>query len=138
MSNPLEVLLLDDEAIVGKRLKPAIEKINCNVEVFQDPKLAAERINEKEFDIVVTDIYMDDMDGMQVLDIVLKKSSRTKVIMITGYAMISLARDAMEKGAFDFIAKPFNPNDLRVVIAKAAKALGSSIDLNALLKKQER
>jgi len=138
MSNPLEVLLLDDEAIVGKRLKPAIEKINCNVEVFQDPKLAVERINEKEFDIVVTDIYMDDMDGMQVLDIVLKKSSKTKVIMITGYAMISLARDAMEKGAFDFIAKPFNPNDLRVVIAKAAKALGSSIDLNALLKKQER
>ncbi len=138
MSNPLEVLLLDDEAIVGKRLKPAIEKINCNVEVFQDPKLAVERINEKEFDIVVTDIYMDDMDGMQVLDIVLKKSSRTKVIMITGYAMISLARDAMEKGAFDFIAKPFNPNDLRVVIAKAAKAMGASIDLNTLLKKQEK
>ena len=138
MSNPLEVLLLDDEAIVGKRLKPAIEKINCNVEVFQDPKLAVERINEKEFDNVVTDIYMDDMDGMQVLDIVLKKSSRTKVIMITGYAMISLARDAMEKGAFDFIAKPFNPNDLRVVIAKAAKAMGASIDLNTLLKKQEK
>jgi DNA-binding NtrC family response regulator len=138
MSNPLEVLLLDDEAIVGKRLKPAIEKINCNVEVFQDPQLAVERINEKEFDIVVTDIYMDDMDGMQVLDIVLKKSSRTKVIMITGYAMISLARDAMEKGAFDFIAKPFKPDDLRVVIAKAAKALGASIDLNTLLKKQER
>ncbi len=138
MSNPLEILLLDDEAIVGKRLKPAIEKINCNVEVFQDPQLAVERINEKEFDIVVTDIYMDDMDGMQVLDIVLKKSSRTKVIMITGYAMISLARDAMEKGAFDFIAKPFKPDELRVVIAKAAKALGSSIDLNTLLKKQER
>ncbi|MDA3917687.1 MAG: response regulator [Deltaproteobacteria bacterium] len=138
MSNPLEILLLDDEAIVGKRLKPAIEKINCNVEVFQDPQLAVERINEKEFDIVVTDIYMDDMDGMQVLDIVLKKSSRTKVIMITGYAMISLARDAMEKGAFDFIAKPFKPDELRVVIAKAAKALGSSVDLNTLLKKQER
>ena len=97
-------------------------------------------MNTQVLDILMYlfDIYMDDMDGMQVLDIVLKKSSRTKVIMITGYAMISLARDAMEKGAFDFIAKPFNPNDLRVVIAKAAKALGSSIDLNALLKKQER
>ena len=106
MSNPLEVLLLDDEAIVGKRLKPAIEKINCNVEVFQDPKLAVERINEKEFDIVVTDIYMDDMDGMQVLDIVLKKSSRTKVIMITGYAMISLARDAMEKVPLILLPNP--------------------------------
>jgi len=132
MSNLLEILLLDDEAIVGKRLKPALEKMNCNVEVFQDPQLAVGRINEKEFDIVVTDIYMDDMDGMQVLDIVHEKSPRTKVIMITGYAMISLARDAMEKGAFDFIAKPFKPDDLRVVIAKAAKALGSPIDLNPL------
>jgi DNA-binding NtrC family response regulator len=130
MSNPLEILLLDDEAIVGKRLKPALEKIGCRVEVFLDPKLAVERIQEKAFDIVVTDIYMDDMDGMQVMDKVHAQSPRTKVIMITGYAMISLARDAMEKGAFDFIAKPFKPDDLRQVIAKAAKALGADIDLN--------
>jgi FixJ family two-component response regulator len=44
--------------------------------------------------------------------------------MITGYAMMSLAREAMEKGAFDFIAKPFKPDDLRSVIVKAAQALG--------------
>jgi DNA-binding NtrC family response regulator len=55
-------------------------------------------------------------------------SPRTKVIMITGYAMIALAREAMEKGAFDFIAKPFKPDDLRRVIAKAAKELGGSVD----------
>ena len=131
MSKPLEILLLDDEAIVGKRLKPALEKIGCNIEVFQEPELAIKRIQEKEFDIVVTDIYMDGIDGMQVLELVLEKSPRTKTIMITGYAMISLARDAMEKGAFDFIAKPFKPDDLRAVIAKAAKALGSPIDLQA-------
>ena len=130
MSKLLEILLLDDEAIVGKRLKPALEKIGCQVEVFQDPKSAVERIQGKSFDIVVTDIYMDEMDGMQVMDIVHEKSPRTKVIMITGYAMISLARDAMEKGAFDFIAKPFKPDDLRAVIAKAAKALGMDMDLN--------
>jgi len=130
MSKPLEILLLDDEAIVGKRLKPALGRIGCNVEVFQDPELALKRIAEKDFDIVVTDIYMDGMDGMQVLDLVHEKSPRTKIIMITGYAMISLAREAMEKGAFDFIAKPFKPDDLRAVIAKAAKALGSSIQIN--------
>ena len=128
MSNALEILLLDDEPIVGKRLKPALAKIGCEVEVFQDPISAVARINEKTFDIVVTDIRMDEMDGMQVLEHVLAKSPKTKVIMITGYAMIALAREAMEKGAFDFIAKPFKPDDLRTVIAKAAAALGSPID----------
>jgi len=128
MSERLDVMLLDDEPIVGKRLKPALAKIGCEVEVFQDPKKALERIYEKEFDIVVTDIRMDEIDGLQILEEVVKKSKRTKVIMITGYAMMAVAREAMEKGAFDFIAKPFRPDDLRKVIAKAAKALGSSID----------
>jgi DNA-binding NtrC family response regulator len=89
------------------------------------------RIDQKEFDVVVTDIRMDEIDGIQVLEHVTEKSPRTKVIMITGYAMIALAREAMEKGAFDFIAKPFQPDDLRKVIAKAARALGSSIDFEA-------
>lgn len=128
MTQTLQILLLDDEPIVGKRLQPALTKIGCEVEVFQDPLAAVARIKQKEFDIVVTDIRMDEMDGMQVLEYVHEKSPRTKVIMITGYAMIALAREAMEKGAFDFIAKPFKPDDLRAVIAKAAKALGSSID----------
>jgi DNA-binding NtrC family response regulator len=132
MTEQLEVLLLDDEPIVGKRLKPALAKIGCNVEVFEQPALALKRIDEKEFDIVVTDIRMDDIDGIQVLEHVTKKSPRTRVIMITGYAMMALAREAMEKGAFDFIAKPFQPDDLRKVIAKAAKALGSSVDFETL------
>jgi DNA-binding NtrC family response regulator len=128
MSHSLEILLLDDEPIVGKRLKPALTKIGCDVEVFEDPLLAVARIDEKKFDIVVTDIRMDEMDGMQILEHVLAKSPETKVILITGYAMIALAREAMEKGAFDFIAKPFKPDDLRIVIAKAAEALGSPIE----------
>ena len=131
MSDPLEVLLLDDEPIVGKRLKPALAKIGCNVEVFEEPAAALKRLDEKAFDVVVTDIRMDEIDGIQVLEHVTKTSPRTKVIMITGYAMMALAREAMEKGAFDFIAKPFQPDDLRKVIAKAAKALGSSIDFDA-------
>ena len=133
MKSQLEVLLLDDETIVGKRLQPALAKIGCNVEVFENPKKALDRIDEKDFDIVVTDIRMDEIDGLQVLEHVVNKSPRTKVIMITGYAMMSLAREAMNRGAFDFIAKPFQPNDLRKVIAKAAKALGSPIDFDETL-----
>lgn len=128
MAEKLEILLLDDEPIVGKRLKPALAKIGCNVEVFEDPRQALDRIHRKTFDIVVTDIRMDEIDGMEILEHVIRKSPRTKVIMITGYAMMAVARDAMEKGAFDFISKPFTPDDLRKVIAKAAQALGSPID----------
>ncbi|VBB43109.1 Response regulator receiver domain protein [uncultured Desulfatiglans sp.] len=131
MDVQLHVLLLDDEPIVGKRLKPALAKIGCEVEVFEDPRLALARIDEKEFDIVVTDIRMDEIDGIQVLERVAAKSPRTKVIMITGYAMMSLAREAMDKGAFDFIAKPFQPNDLRKVIAKAAEALGTPLNVES-------
>ena len=120
----IDVLLVDDEAIVGNRLKPGLNKFGCQVEVFQDSKEALKRIDEKEFDIIVTDIMMADVNGIQLLEYAQKKSTRTKVIIITGYATESLAREAMAKGAFDMISKPFRPNDLREVIAKAAKALG--------------
>ncbi|OGL47392.1 MAG: histidine kinase [Candidatus Schekmanbacteria bacterium RBG_13_48_7] len=128
MSKFLEVLVLDDEPIVGKRLKPALSKIGCNVEVFENPQTALKRLDEKQFDIVVTDIRMDDVDGIQILEHVIERYPETRVIMITGYAMMEVARQAMEKGAFDFIAKPFEPNELRRVVADAAESLGKPID----------
>jgi len=120
----LDVLLIDDETIVGNRLKPALAKVGCDVEVFEDPQKALERLNFKEFDIVVSDVMMAGLNGIQLLEQIQKHSERTKVIMITGYATVALAREAMSKGAFDVIAKPFRPNDLRKVIANAARELG--------------
>lgn len=128
MSEKITVLLLDDEAIVGRRLKPALEKIGCSVEVFEDPRRALTRLGEQTFHIVVTDIRMDDIDGLQVLEQVKKTSPATRVIMITGYAMMALAREAMELGAFDFIAKPFTPDDLRAVVTRAAESLGLAVN----------
>ena len=127
MTRKVTVLILDDEPIVGKRLGPALDKMGCETEIFDDPEAALARIAEKEFDIVVTDIRMEGVDGIEVLNRVAAKSSRTKVIMITGYATMEIAREAMVIGAFDFIAKPFKPNDLRKVVARAAKALGLTL-----------
>ncbi len=124
MSERLQVLVLDDEPIVGKRLQPALAKVGCDVEVFEAPAEALSRVAEKDFHVVVTDIRMDDIDGIEVLERVLGKNPKTKVIMITGYATVEVAREALAKGAFDFIAKPFKPQELRDVIAKAALALG--------------
>ena len=129
MGEPLSILILDDEPIVGKRLGPALSKAGCHVEVFEDPRQALSRLDQRDFDIVVTDMRMDEIDGLQVLEHALERAPRTKVIMITGYAMMSLAREAMDKGAFDFIAKPFTPEDLRKVIARAAEALDCQVNL---------
>ena len=123
---PLEILILDDEPIVGQRLKAALEKEGHRAETFVDPLEAVARLEDKTFDIVVTDIRMDNMDGIEILELVRKKNDRTKVIMITGYATLEVARESLTKGAFDFIAKPFNLREMRQGIEKAIEALKAS------------
>jgi DNA-binding NtrC family response regulator len=120
-----DILIIDDEPIVGERLKPALEKEGHRVEIFTNPYHALERLNQTMFDIVVTDIRMDDIDGIQILENVRGISKRTKVVMITGYATIEVARESLAKGAFDFIAKPFKLGEIRRVIQKAIQALES-------------
>jgi DNA-binding NtrC family response regulator len=102
--------------------------MGCEVEAYDDPAAAFCRLDEKEFDVVISDIVMGEIDGLQVMDRVRQRFPRAKVIMITGYAMMSMVRSAMEKGAFDFIAKPFTPDDLRSVVARAAAELGVPLD----------
>lgn len=118
------VMVLDDEPIVGKRLRQALSKHGLELEVFEDPTQAIARLGEAHFDIVVTDLRMEQLNGIQVLEYVTANCENTRVILITGYATVELAREALVKGAFDFIAKPFKPGDLRAVINKAARSLG--------------
>jgi CheY-like chemotaxis protein len=120
----LRLMILDDEPIVGKRLAPVLTKSGFEVEVFLNPREALERLNEADFDIVVTDFRMEEIDGIEVLEQILSKCRNTRVILITGYATVEVAREALMKGAFDFIAKPFKPRDLKAVINKAALSLG--------------
>jgi DNA-binding NtrC family response regulator len=118
-------MIVDDENIVGKRLKPALEKTGDRVEAFEDGEKALAAFDEAPFDIVVTDIRMEKIDGLQILDHIMARSARTKVIIITGYATVEIAREALSKGAFDFIAKPFKPADLRAIIERAASEIRS-------------
>jgi DNA-binding NtrC family response regulator len=119
MEAKVRVMVVDDEAIVCKRLKPALEKDGHEVEVFDNGRDAIRRMDEQGFDIVVTDVRMEHVDGLQILERVMAVCPRTKVILITGYATVELAREALVKGAFDFIAKPFKPADLRAIVDRA-------------------
>ena len=109
MEKKMQILILDDEPIVGKRLGPALSKMGAEVEVFENSGKALERIQEKTFDIVVTDIRMDDIDGIEILEKVKARSTDTKVIMITGYATVEVAGKPWAKGPLILLPSPLNP-----------------------------
>jgi DNA-binding NtrC family response regulator len=114
-----QVLILDDEPIVWKRLKPALEKAGYEVEAFTQSSNAMRRVQEKEFDIVVTDLKMEGIDGMQFLTEVKTLSPKTAVIVITGFATMETAKESFQKGVFDFVAKPFKRGELLEIVKKA-------------------
>ena len=114
-----QVLILDDEPIVWKRLKPALEKVGYEVEAFTQSSNAMRRVQEKEFDIVVTDLKMEGIDGMAFMTEVKQRSPRTEVIVITGFATMETAKESFQKGVFDFLAKPFKRGELLEIVKKA-------------------
>ncbi|MCX6543294.1 MAG: response regulator [Acidobacteria bacterium] len=124
MERQTRILVVDDEEIVGKRLLVALKSSGYDVDTFVDPKAALARIAEQEYDIVVTDVRMKDVDGIQILEAVTKRSPRTKVVLITAYATIEVAREAVAKGVFDFIPKPFKVSEFLDVIARATAGAG--------------
>ena len=117
------ILILDDEAIVLKRLKPALEKAGYEVEIFTRSAEASDRINEKDFDIVITDLKMEGIDGMQFLTRVKDRSPSTEVIVITGFATMETAKESFQKGVLDFLAKPFKLGEILDTVKKAEKKI---------------
>ena len=117
------ILILDDEAIVLKRLGPSLEKAGYEIEVFSQSSDASNRIREKDFDIVITDLKMEGLDGMQFLTRVKERSPRTEVIVITGFATMETAKESFQKGVFDFLAKPFKLGEILETVKKAEKKI---------------
>ncbi len=120
------MMVVDDEPIVGKRLKQIFEKAGYNTEVFIKGRLALEDLEKNSYDIIVTDLKMDEVDGMKILKEAREKNPNIKVIIITAYAEMETAKEAFKKGVFDFIAKPFRIDHLRKVIARAEKEISKA------------
>lgn len=114
----LRILILDDEPIVCKRLKPAFQKAGHAVEAFTDSAQALERLRQEHFDIVITDLKMEGADGMQVLTEAKAISPATRVVVITGFAALETAKESFRKGAFDFVAKPFKLGDILTCVKR--------------------
>ena len=121
MKNRTEVLVLDDEEIVCERLKAHLENNGFQVETFTESQRAMDRLMEKTFDVVVTDLKMEGPSGLDVLRFVRDQMQGTQVIMITGYASMEAARAADYTGVYEFILKPFQLDEMGKLVKKAAK-----------------
>ena len=121
MKNRIEVLVLDDEEIVCERLKAHLENNGFQVETFTESQRAMDRLMEKTFDVVVTDLKMEGPSGLDVLRFVRDQMQGTQVIMITGYASMEAARAADYTGVYEFILKPFQLDEMGKLVKKAAK-----------------
>lgn len=113
------ILVVDDEPIALQNMKHVLEKDNLVVFTAGSGRDAIRLIDEESFDVVVTDLKMEDVDGMQVLKRVKEVSPLTEVIVVTGYASVETAVEAMKMGAFYYLSKPIQVNDLRALVQKA-------------------
>ncbi|MBI5248604.1 MAG: response regulator [Desulfomonile tiedjei] len=118
-SNRIKIMVLDDEPIVCKRLKPALEKQGYEVDAFTQSSEAMEQLKQVEYDIIITDLKMKGIDGMQLLGEAKRRSPKTEVIVITGFATMETAKESFHKGVFDFIAKPFKLSEIQEVVNRA-------------------
>lgn len=121
MDPKIEVMVLDDEPIVGERLQGYLEKKGMSVETFTESPVAIDRLKQKAFDVIVTDIKMQGPTGIDVLKAAKNQTVGSAVILITGYGSFETLREAEAIGAFDYICKPFKVEDVYKRIVKAAR-----------------
>ena len=113
------IMIIDDEKIVGDMAKISLEEEGYEVETFLTAAPAVERLKEVPFDVVVTDLKMKGMDGLEVLRTVRELSPGTQVIMITAFANLDVAIEAIKGDVFDFFPKPVRIKELKESIRKA-------------------
>ena len=113
------ILIVDDEAIVIRSCMRILDGDEFQVESVQDGRQALSKVEENSYDVMILDVMMPNIDGLEVLRRVKETHPNVDVIMITGLSQIDTAVQAMKLGAFDYIAKPFEPDELKLVVQRA-------------------
>jgi DNA-binding NtrC family response regulator len=113
-----KILIVDDELIMRESLKGWLERDGYGVETAASGEDALETLRDTRFDIILLDIKMEGMSGLDVLKHVKENDPDVAVIMITAYGSISTAIEAMKNGAHDYLLKPFDPNQLGALVEK--------------------
>jgi len=113
------VLVVDDEQDIRDASERILSRVGYQVQKASRGDEALDILNKKSVDIMLLDLKMPGMDGLEVLERIRKQNTKIQVIVITGYATVETAIEAMKQGAYDFIPKPFEPDQLRIVVNRA-------------------
>ena len=113
------VLVVDDEQDIRDASERILSRIGYQVQKASRGDEALDILKKNSIDIVLLDLKMPGMDGMEILARIRERSTEIQVIVITGYATVETAIEAMKQGAYDFIPKPFEPDQLRIVVNRA-------------------
>ena len=136
MSNDrTRILVVDDEEIVRESLGGWLEKDGYTVALAPDGPSAIEKIKAERWSIVVADLKMPGMDGLQVLEEAKKIQPDVAFVIMTAYATVDTAVSAMKKGAYDYLVKPFDPEELTLMMQKIVSQQ-SLLRENAVLRQQ--
>ncbi|MEJ2629427.1 MAG: sigma-54 dependent transcriptional regulator, partial [bacterium] len=114
-----EILLVDDEKSVRTTLSMFLKKAGYTIEESSNGNDTIEKINQKFYDLIITDLKMKPVDGMEVLKKAKEVNPMTEVIVMTAFGTVESGVEAMKLGAYDYILKPFNKDEFLILVSKA-------------------
>ncbi|MFH1137516.1 MAG: ATP-binding protein [Pseudomonadota bacterium] len=138
MLESAQILVVDDEKMIREGCSRILRKAGHQVAVAANGPEGLKRILEEPFHIVLLDIKMPGMDGMEVMEILKRKRLNLLVLVITGYATIEMAVEAMKAGAYDLLLKPFSADALRISVNRALDHLRLAQEMERLKEEKER
>ena len=121
---PLKVLVVDDDKSIREFMETLLTKDGFDVHTLSDPQGAADEVKGGGYHLVVLDLMMPKMDGIQVLERIRKVDSDVAVVIFTGFASLDTAVQAMKYEAVDYLKKPFNPEEFREVVERIRRKKG--------------
>ncbi len=122
-SGPIRVLIVDNEAAHAQAVSESLERVGYDCTVATSGPRGLKRIDDESFDIVITDLVMNEVDGLQILAHAKQVLPDAEVILVTGHGTIPSAVSAMQQGAFNYLLKPLDLSQLRAVAEKASESL---------------
>jgi len=113
------ILVVDDDKQLADNLVEYLSKLGYPAAPAYGGREGLDKFEQGDFQLVITDLMMPEMDGMELLSAVRRIDNRTMVIMVTGYGTIDSAVGAIKKGAYDYISKPFKMEELEIIVKRA-------------------